>query len=467
MIITKKRKYKIMPKKEPKICSVVTLPLKTEIWQRDKLDKKFETARKIYNAMLAYELKQLEKLKSEQRYIDAQTVLTAEYEQNGSRKNRKKTSAETDAYKTINELYKEYGFSEFGFTSVMPKFAKHFSNSIPSRVAACSIAKPMWAAFDKLLFHEGNTVHFKKQGQWNSLMSYGNVSISLTNSKGERCTAGGINDKYFITYTAVGGKTMNIPIVMPKNDFFKQDMFTREIRNIRITRKIVKGTSHYYVQLVVEGAPAPKYDKDGNFKNTMGTGKVELNINTVEISAATEDNLYYWSLRPDEKHAAEIETKIAEIDRYMDRSRRTSNPDNYNEDGTVKKGVVEDGTRRKLHWTYSKNYQKARAKRADILRKEAETRKLKLQKIANEILALGNDFTVNDYNFKAAQQRKTEDKLTKNGTPASKAKAGKKIGSTAPSTLLMLLEQKIKAQNGTFVRVKKEQQTETTEEEVA
>ena len=46
---------------ENKIMSVVTLPLKTEKWQEDILQKRFELCRKIYNNMLHYEMKQLNK----------------------------------------------------------------------------------------------------------------------------------------------------------------------------------------------------------------------------------------------------------------------------------------------------------------------------------------------------------------------------------------------------------------------
>ena len=40
----------------------LTLPLKLEKWQADRLEKRMEIARQIYNTLLRYELKKLHRL---------------------------------------------------------------------------------------------------------------------------------------------------------------------------------------------------------------------------------------------------------------------------------------------------------------------------------------------------------------------------------------------------------------------
>ena len=42
---------------------VLTLPLKTEKWQEDVINKRLEIQRQIYNAMLGYELKRFNELR--------------------------------------------------------------------------------------------------------------------------------------------------------------------------------------------------------------------------------------------------------------------------------------------------------------------------------------------------------------------------------------------------------------------
>ena len=40
----------------------ITLPLKLEKWQSDRLEKRFELARQIYNTLLRFELNKLNRL---------------------------------------------------------------------------------------------------------------------------------------------------------------------------------------------------------------------------------------------------------------------------------------------------------------------------------------------------------------------------------------------------------------------
>lgn len=50
----------------------LTLPLILEKWQSDKLEKRFEIARQIYNTLLNYELKKLRRLEQSDEYSDLQ-----------------------------------------------------------------------------------------------------------------------------------------------------------------------------------------------------------------------------------------------------------------------------------------------------------------------------------------------------------------------------------------------------------
>ena len=62
----------------------------------------------------------------------------------------------------------------------------------------------------------------------------------------------------------------------------------------------------------------------------------------------------------------------------MDRSKRATNSNNFNKNGTVKKG--------RLTWTYSKRYGKLRQKRKEIYRKITIQRKMAHEKLANDSL---------------------------------------------------------------------------------
>ena len=85
----------------------------------------------------------------------------------------------------------------------------------------------------------------------------------------------------------------------------------------------------------------------------------------------------------------------------MDRSKRMTNPQNFNSDGTVKKGS---------RFNFSNKYKKLRNELKEIFRKEADVRKYQHECLANEIISLGDKIYVEDMNFKALQKRskKTE-----------------------------------------------------------
>ncbi|MBP5331917.1 MAG: hypothetical protein J6Y89_08715, partial [Lachnospiraceae bacterium] len=203
-------------------------------------------------------------------------------------------------------------------------------------------------------------------------------------------------------------------------------------------------------QLSVKGIPAEKYDKDGNIKHTVKEGKLVIYIDTRSITIAGDFGIKTIDLSIDNKDAE----KIKDIQRYLDNSRRATNPQNFNADGTVKNGIVVNGERTKLKWKFSKSYKAARAEKANLERKQAEKRKLRSNIIANEILALGNNITINDYSFANAMEKSTEDKTTKAGTPASKHRGGRTIAETAPAQIVTILRNKVISTGGVLVKKK-------------
>ena len=59
--------------------------------------------------------------------------------------------------------------------------------------------------------------------------------------------------------------------------------------------------------------------------------------------------------------------EVRRLQKAMDRSRRATNPENYNENSTVKKGSHK--------WVCSKHYLALKAKLADMKRRSVETRR--------------------------------------------------------------------------------------------
>lgn len=431
---------------ENKMMSVVTIPLKTEKWQEDILQKRFELCRKVYNNMLHYEIKQLNKALHDKRYVDAKKMINEVYkiEDDKEKKLKKRSTEYKEAVKTSNDVLKEYGLTEYGFKSEVLAQRAVYKTNISSTVASLSIATPMWAAMDKFLFGNGNKLHYKKYDSFGSMASDGKSGIRMVDCNGKTVFSREPNQKVWIYMGCPQGKTLLMPIMVDEKDLYKIEMLSRKIKIIRIIRKLCGSKYRYYAQMTVEGAPAIRYDKNGNEKNPVGTGKVGVYIDTTSITLALENGeIKTLSLQYDNKSA----DRIAELQRYMDNSRRAMNPDNYNEDGTIKKGITVDGKRKRLRWINSNGYNRARIELKNLYRIESEKRTLERQVIANNVISCGDRFAVNDYPFQYAAMRKKvfNDAIEQD---EKHKKAGDKVGNNAPSTLVTLIDNKLKAKTG-------------------
>lgn len=340
----------------------LTLPLKLEKWQEDRLAKRLEIARQIYNTLLRAELKQLRLLQQSADYRDIMQQLETADEK-----------AKKALWKKQNTLLTQKGFSKYGFKSEIKKYYKHFKDNIGSSVAVHGIAPKVWAAFEKMLFHkEGKEVHFKRKGDVCSVQGYSVAGKS-----------GGTEIIFRGSY--IEWKELRLPLKLsPRNDY-EQEMLSRRVKFVRILCKAGKTKPHWYAQLVLEGTPAVKYDRTtGQPKHPVGHGVVGIDIGTQTLaySAADEANLVELADR-----VQNIEREKRLLQRKLDRSRRATNPDNYKEDGTIKRGV-------KLTHHKSKRYQRIQRQLAYIQHRQAEIRKLQHTELANHLLTLGDTFYI-------------------------------------------------------------------------
>lgn len=131
----------------------------------------------------------------------------------------------------------------------------------------------------------------------------------------------------------------------------------------------------------------------------------------------------------------------------MDRSKRKANPQNFNKDGTIKRGT-------KLEWNFSKKYIKARNILKDLYRKQADIRRQDHNILANKILSQADTIKVESMSFKGLQKRAKNTTVNeKTGRINKKKRFGKSLANKAPSMFLTILENKIKAKGGLYKEV--------------
>lgn len=378
-----------MSNKEMKV-SVVTLPLKTEPWQADRLGRIMESCRSIYNSMLGILLKRYRRMRNDPRYRRCNDIIRACYE-SGDMKSRK-----SDEYRAAvderNRIFKEYGFTEFDFTNLGTEIYGHYKENVSSMMKNRSVAKPLWNAFSDFFYKNGKQVHFKKKDEWNSVSTDGKSGLRLVNRDNKTLLTGTAAEPMWLYVGTRSGKSMQIPVILPEKDEWKREMVCRPIRVVRVIRKKVRGTDKYYLQLTVEGGSAPKLDRQGVEKHPIGQGKVGVYIDSGSVTIATQTETRTFPLNTGNE---DLEKEKAELMRFLEASRRASNPENFYPSGAIRRRSRQQGKKAARTWNYSNHYKAARAKLADLYRVEAENRRLERTRIANEILGYGNEFTIN------------------------------------------------------------------------
>ena len=387
----------------------LTFRLKTEKWQEDKLNKRLEIGRNIYNACLREILKRYNTMINSEEYKQIQQMAK------GKERN-----------KLFNKLNSKYGISEYSLHDYVKPMQHHFKENIDAFTAQ-KIATRAYNAFAKYMYHEADKVYFKKYGELNSLEG-------KSNKTGIR-----FKDKCLIWNGLI------IPVIIKKNDIYAHEALQNKIKYCRIKREMIKGKYHYYIQLVLDSVPPLKINKEtGEIKNQTTYGKVGIDIGTQTVAISSNYDVKLLELAPE---VVNIDKEIKRIQRYMDRSRRLINPNKYNDDGTI-------NTQNKNKWIYSNRYLKAKNRYKELYRKQKEIRRQSHNNLANFILSLGNEFYVEDMNFKGLQLRAKETTINdKTGKYNRKKRFGKSLANKAPSLFLTILNNKLKFQDNKLVKV--------------
>ena len=183
--------------------------------------------------------------------------------------------------------------------------------------------------------------------------------------------------------------------------------------------KFIRGKYRVYLHLVIEGKAKPKYDSSGNPRHKYGRGVVgaDIGTQTVAYTSDTETGLKNLSERGNSIQKSERLERL--YYRAMDRSRRATNPKNYNADGTIKKG--------KKKWTYSRHYKKLKAKHAELCCINATNRQLAINEDVNHLRCLGDTFVTEPKNAARLMKRSKDTTVNNKGKINRKKRFGKSV----------------------------------------
>jgi putative transposase len=376
---------------------VLTLPLKTDLWQEHILEKRLDLARHIYNACLCEALRRYTYMKRNPEYW--KTV----------RMNKGKER--TDRLKQFN---KDYGVSAYSLNLYVQEMGRTFKKNIGSQMAQ-NLAERAFSAVEKVMYGKGKRVRFCSVGQFFSVEE-------KTNQTGFR---------FFKDQHTVKWLGLVMPVILKDNDEYAHMALSGKIKYCRLTKKVIRGKSRYFVQLALEGFPPSKRNRKDS---DDGQARVGIDIGTSTIAYVSDNEVGLLEL------AEGIEGKEKEkriLSRKLDRQRRANNPSKFNEDSTIKKGNKEE-------WIHSNNYKKTRNQLAEIQRKIADKRKQSHNKLANHLLSLGLDIRVEQMNFKGMQRKAKNTTINeKTGKINRKKRFGNSISTRAPAMLISIIDNKL------------------------
>ncbi|MBP3919268.1 MAG: transposase [Clostridia bacterium] len=408
-----------MAKKSEGPCCVLTLPLLTEPWQEHILEKRFKIVEHMYNSLVSYELKKLHRLEQTPEYRECILKI---------KNTPKEAKKERDAlYKQRKQFLKDGKFNVNKFRKDVIIMQKHFVEHIGTHVAQ-RMAKDVWNAFEKFLFDNGKQVHFKRRGTLHSVATQ-NASMLYKAKDNSFIWNGGDCENSI---------SLKIKVSSPKTDYEKE-MLTKPCKYLRVIRKWVKTRYKYYLQFTLAGTSVVKK------KHPIGHGRVGIDLGTQSIAIASDRGVHLYELcdRVNPYHK-----KIKYLQQKMDASRRKTNPDNFNEDGTIKRVRG-----KKLTWQYSNHYKRLAGKKRHLERKNADIRRQQHYELVNEILNMGDEIYIEEMNYKALQKRAKETTVNKKGRYNRKKRFGKSLANKAPATFCLLLESKLKNRNLTLHKV--------------
>lgn len=384
----------------------LTLPLKIEPYQEHILNKRFEKCRKIYNSCLGEALKRYNHMIESKQYREI-----------------KKIKDEKLRNKKYEECNEEYGLTKKSLQKFVTSMYNYFG--LESKTAQNQSNKA-FATIQKLMFHKARKVNFIKYNELSSVQA-------LDNRQGVT-----YRDGYIVWM-----KT-KFPVIIKNNDLYAQKAIQDRVKLCRILKKEIKGKTKFYAQLILEGIPPKKNNKEiGEVKGRTGNGKVGIDIGTRTIAISSKYDVKLLELAPNINN---IDKEIKLIQRKMDRSKRSMNPNKYNEDGTIKRSNRDK-------WIYSNKYLKAKARRKELYRKQTEIRKQDHYKMINWLLTLGDKFYVEDMNYQGLQKRAKKTTINENGKYNKKKRFGKSLANKAPAMLLIMLDNKLKYNNEKLYKI--------------
>ena len=378
--------------------TIYTLGLELTNNDYDILNKRFTIATNLYNRVIREILSRKKAKEKDPRFKKAYKL------PKGKERNE-----------ILRELDIDYKLRKYDIGCYTYRYSKNqgWDKHLPNNTAN-KIGNQAYNAYKSIIFGKGKYLNLNNTV--NSLGSHKDDSIYIRNG-------------------ILKWKGLNIPVKY-RNTEYEEEILKNRIKYHTVIRYKYKGKWKYDVQLTLEGKPPVRK----NDKEIPGSVGIDIGTSTIALSSLNETVLEELAPNIDKK-----ENELRVLYRKLDRQRRANNPDNYNSDGTIRRG--------KKTWKKSKRQIITENKIREIKRLQAEKRKLSHKNLANKIINMGDRFIVEQMSFKGLQSRTKETTINKKtGKFNSKKRFGKTILHKAPASLISYIKYKAEYKDKIFIQ---------------
>lgn len=414
-----------------------------------KIFHEAEKLRKAGNQLTAVFQKRLDQLYRTKKYRNLQLT----YKEAKEKGHPEQLAEITES---MNAMQEEYGLSWNQCRTDMIVLRNKYSLS---SVSALARAEDIWAGIQKVLFGNGKRLHFLPEGNLPCIRAkQPDREIIIKSGKDGRLSLSWKQKTFSLIEKDdfIQNETGRISgwLESPEEHDRKALSLWKKTGEIIDTFrpcyasfvcKVIRGRLRVFVHITVEGNPVFKTRKDGSPRHIYRSGQVGVDNGTQSFAYTS---FYGVGLKNHSERGMSIkkrEARLRRIRRAMDRSRRASNPQNYNEDGTIRAG--------RTKWVYSSRYRKLKEKSAELSRICAENRKYACNENVNHLRSLGDTVIIEEKNAARLARKAKPGSLDKNGKPARRKRFGRSVASRCPGYFQKRLKDVFTATGGTYIEV--------------
>lgn len=434
-------------------CHVLELALWTNAYQEHFLGRVFSECRRFRNDLAGNAMHRIMRLRQDVEYRSLlETLSSLRKSDTGTSSKLKEIRGRLSAIRTIHGLASRGQFEKL----VSPVKNSYYNTSLLQSHVAQTLATDIWAGVEKILYSNGKDLSIKGEHEFLSIRGKSNETAIVFNPVQMSVRIG----KHLIPVSSGGDEYQKTDLAKIRASFLSEkngyNPLPGCIRFNKIVRRLINDHGRikwgYWLQITADG-PAPQ----NNFarKHTAGASRsgrtLAIDPSQTMMSCCTSDGNAFFLLLDGKNPKADMASR--EVSVRLDQSRRASNPERYNPDGTYRKGSVNAKTGKNSDWNKTPNYETLRRRRKLMMQKQGETLRTRRNEICNNLVNAYPVIKTEGTNYLALSVRSKQLRIRQGGAIASKKRFGDTIRRFAPSLFLSTLKQKCETSGGQYVEI--------------